>query len=136
MQTINFKTKEMKTEPTEALKIIDFWGFYHSVDEEEYIDFDNSTKAVNLAFKEGQSNPKIKQLEWDGKEELAFFTAQTNIGEYMIDSPHNDGIFVLMYTTDESGESLVLHMSNSVDELKSFAQQDFEARIKECLIIE
>ena len=126
----------MKTEPTEALKIIDFWGFYHSVDEEEYIDFDNSTKAVNLAFKEGQSNPKIKQLEWDGKEELAFFTAQTNIGEYMIDSPHNDGIFVLMYTTDESGESLVLHMSNSVDELKSFAQQDFEARIKECLIIE
>ena len=93
-------------------------------------------EIYKVGFLEGRSNPKIKQLEWDGKEELAFFTAQTNIGEYMIDSPHNDGIFVLMYTTDESGESLVLHMSNSVDELKSFAQQDFEARIKECLIIE
>src|SRR5690554_3657032 len=71
-----------------------------------------------------QSNPKIKQLEWDGKEELAFFTAQTNIGEYMIDNPHDDGIFALIYTPDWSDESFLLHTSDSIDELKSFAQQD------------
>jgi hypothetical protein len=90
-------------------------------------------QAQKDAFKEGQSSPKIKQLEWNGKEESAFFTAQTNIGEYMIDSPHNDGIFVLMYTSDWSDESFVLHTSDSVDELKCFAQQDFEERVMECL---
>lgn len=92
--------------------------------------------AVEFGYKKSQSNPKIKQLEWDGKEELAFFTAKTNIGEYMIDSPHHDGIFMLMYTPDWSYESFLLHTSNSTDELKSFAQRDFEARVKECLIIE
>ena len=51
----------------------------------------------------------------------------------MIDSPHNDGIFMLMYTPDWSYESFLLHTSNSTDELKSFAQDDFEARVKECL---
>lgn len=89
-----------------------------------------------VGFLEGRSNPNIKQLEWDGKEELAFFTAKTNIGEYMIDSPHHDGIFVLIYTPDWSYESFVLHTSDSVDELKRFAQKDFEEYIKECLIIE
>ena len=87
-------------------------------------------------YNEGQSNPKIKQLEWDGKEELAFFTAKTNIGKYMIDGPRRDGIFMLMYTPDWSYESFFLHASNSIDKLKSIAQQDFEACVKGCLITE
>ena len=97
---------------------------------------DYGKEIYKVGLLEGRSNPKIKQLEWDGKEELAFFTAKTNIGEYMIDNPHDDGIFVLMYTPNWSDESFVLHTSNSIDELKYFAQQDFEARVKECLISE
>lgn len=97
---------------------------------------DYGEEVYKAGFLEGRSNPNIKQLEWDGKEELAFFTAKTNIGEYMIDSPHRDGIFVLIYTPDWSYESFVLHTSDSVDKLKCFAQQDFEARVKECLITE
>lgn len=124
----------MKTEPTEALRLIEY--SWYALPNATAIDRKDCIKAVNIAFKEGQSSPKIKQLEWCGKEELAFFTAQTNIGEYMIDNPHDDRVFVLMYMPDWSDESFVLHTSNSVDELKSFAQQDFEARVKECLIIE
>ena len=33
-------------------------------------------------------------------------------------------------------DSLSLEVNYSVDELKSFAQQDFEKRVKECLITE
>ena len=124
----------MKTEPTEALRLIEY--SWYALPNATAIDRKDCIEAVNIAFKEGQSNPKIKQLEWDGKEELAFFTAKTNIGEYMIDSPHHDGIFMLIYTPDWSYESFVLHTSNSTDELKSFAQKDFEERIKECLITE
>lgn len=129
----------MKTKPTELNKKEPVLAVNHMVgwtDEGKNITTDACYKWLKIAFREGQSNPKIKQLEWDGKEELAFFTAQTNIGEYMIDSTHNDGILVLTYTPDWSYESFVLHTSNSVDELKSFAQQDFEARVKECLITE
>lgn len=124
----------MKTEPTEALRLIEY--SWYALPNATAIDRKDCIKAVNIAFKEGQSNPKIKQLEWDGKEELAFFTAKTNIGEYMIDSPHRDGIFMLMYTPDWSYESFILHASNSIDKLKSIAQQDFEACVKGCLITE
>ena len=124
----------MKIEPTEAYRMIEY--SWYALPNATAIDRKDCIEAVNIAFKEGQSNPKIKQLEWDGKEELAFFTAKTNIGEYMIDSPHHDGTFMLMYTPDWSYESFLLHTSNSTDELKSFAQQDFEKRVKECLITE
>jgi hypothetical protein len=124
----------MKTEPTEALKLIEY--SWYALPNATAIDRKDCVEAVNIAFKEGQSNPKIKQLEWDGKEELAFFTAKTNIGKYMIDSPRRDGIFMLMYTPDWSYESFILHASNSIDKLKSIAQQDFEACVKGCLITE
>ena len=70
------------------------------------------------------------QLEW--MERKISFLAKTNIGEYMIDSPHHTE-YSLIYTP-WSYESFVLHTSDSVDELKRFAQKDFEARVKECLI--
>lgn len=130
MQTINFETKEMKTEPTEALKIIDFWGFYHSVDEEEYIDIDNSTKAVNLAFKEGQSNPKIKQLEWRGDVAHRIKT-NTSIGEYEVYKSINGDY--LFYIDDIKATTITF---NSLEKAKAYAQTDFERRIKECLITE
>src|SRR5690554_250449 len=122
----------MKTEPT--INIQDEVSKIHA----QYGITEMANYRIEKLFEKHveQFSPKVKQLEWDGKEELAFFTAQTNIGEYMIDNPHDDKVFVLMYTTDGSDESLVLHTSNSVDELKSFAQQDFEVRIKKCLITE
>jgi hypothetical protein len=122
----------MKTEPT--INIQDEVSKIHA----QYGITEMANYRIEKLFEKyvKQFSPKIKQLEWDGKEELAFFTAKTNIGEYMIDSPHHDGIFMLMYTPDWSYESFLLHTSNSTDELKSFAQCDFEARVKECLIIE
>ena len=129
----------MKIEPTEALKIIDFWGFYHSVDEEEYIDIDNSTKAVNTAFKEGQSNPKIKQLEWDNiysnhyvKDNPIGYRARIN--EWNIserDISNKKYVLTLAHSKQENAR-----LYDTLEEAKAFAQKDFEARVKECLIIE
>ena len=122
----------MKTEPT--INIQDEVSKIHA----QYGITEMANYRIEKLFEKyvEQFSPKVKQLEWDGKEELAFFTAKTNIGEYMIDSPHHDEIFMLMYTPAWSDESFLLHTSNSTDELKSFAQCDFEARVKECLIIE
>ena len=121
----------MKTEPTEALKIIDFWGFYHSVDEEEYIDIDNSTKAVNLAFKEGQSNPKIKQLEWEDNKNCLTkgITARTSFCTYqtMELSNGNSSLFT---------DNRIICQDFPIDYIKQYAQEDFETRVKKCLIIE
>ncbi len=126
----------MKTEPTEALKTLDFWGFYHNDDEEEYIDFNIATKAVNLAFKEGQSNPKIKQLEWEVHGSMYYVNQYNPIGyvasirewfsgkkQYSVQLRLNDG--------NNSAKFF-----NSIEEAKDFVQKDYEARIKECLITE
>ena len=122
----------MKTEPT--INIQDEVSKIHA----QYGITEMANYHIEKLFEKyvKQFSPKVKQLEWDGKEELAFFTAKTNIGKYMIDSPRRDGIFILIYTPDWSYESFILHASNSIDKLKSIAQQDFEACVKGCLITE
>ena len=122
----------MKTEPT--INIQDEVSKIHA----QYGITEMANYRIQKLFEKyvEQFSPKVKQLEWDGKEELAFFTAKTNIGKYMIDSPRRDGIFMLIYTPDWSYESFILHASNSIDKLKSIAQQDFEACVKGCLITE
>ena len=61
----------MKTEPTEALKEIkhctwtaEDFNISDGFESHEVVDEDDAINIANIAFKEGQSSPKIKQLEW------------------------------------------------------------------------
>jgi hypothetical protein len=80
-----------------------------------------------VGFLEGQSNPNIKQLEWE--EDVLFADMIVSEGFslffYMINIIDNT-----LYMGD-TGQSF-----NTINEAKLAAQADFEARIKECLIIE
>lgn len=84
-------------------------------------------EATEIAFKEGQSSPKIKQLEWE--EDILF-----------ADKIVSDGFSLLFYRINIIDNTLYIGDTaksfNTIDEAKSAAQKDFEARIKECLIIE
>jgi hypothetical protein len=87
-------------------------------------------------YNEGQSNPKIKQLKWanrfESSDELGI-KAQTPFCTYTIidmkDSGFAEGIYL------SSMDDVDVEVS-SFDEGKELAQKDFEARVKECLIIE
>ena len=80
-----------------------------------------------VGFLEGQSNPKIKQLEWE--KDVLF-----------ADLIVSDGFSLLFYRINIIDNTLYIgdtvQSFNTLDEAKAAAQIDFEARIKECLIIE
>ena len=88
---------------------------------------DYGKEIYKVGFLEGQSNPKIKQLEWE--EDVLFADMIVSEGFslffYMINIIDNT-----LYMGD-TGQSF-----NTINEAKLAAQADFEARIKECLIIE
>jgi hypothetical protein len=126
----------MKTEPTEALKEIkrcswevDF-NISDGLESYEVVDKDDAINIANIAFKEGQSNPKIKQLEWNfyGLN----YDVETAFGRYII--LQGDEQYLEDYNT-----CTLIHNSgliadfNSIDEAKAAAQRDFEQRVKECL---
>lgn len=79
------------------------------------------------AFKKGQSNPKIKQLEWVrysyGRE-----ISETPIGNFYIDVPNHGKIRMSLV------EAFCGYF-DSVAEAKSQAQKIFERRVKACLNI-
>jgi hypothetical protein len=87
-------------------------------------------QAQKDAFKEGQSNPKIKQLGWNfyGLN----YDVETAFGRYII--LQGDEQYLEDYNT-----CTLIHSSgviadfNSIDEAKAAAQADFEKRVKECL---
>lgn len=74
-----------------------------------------------------QSNPKIKQLEW---EKSPFFKgnyeANFGLGKYFID---DCGGCITLVCPDHS----LKNKFSTIDEAKSAAQRDFEKCIKECL---
>jgi hypothetical protein len=128
----------MKTEPTEALKhlIDNEWlpdCFVDGFENKQYV-VNNyiAEEAVEIAFSEGQSNPKIKQLEW---EHGLYHTllSKTSIGDYGI-APIKDGYHMYLY--NKSQYYWLKDYVNTIDEAKQFAQADFENRVKECLITE
>ena len=91
---------------------------------------DYGKEIYKVGFLEGQSNPKIKQLEWVEYESLRgrkSYFAETPFTPYEVS---DGGGYYVMFSP---GKRLKF---KSADEAKSFAQKDFEARIKECLIIE
>jgi len=112
----------MKTEPTEALRLIEY--SWYALPNATAIDRKDCIKAVNIAFQEGQSNPKIKQLEWC--EDVLF-----------ADLIVSDGFSLLFYRINIIDNTLYIgdtsQSFNTIDEAKSAAQRDFEKRIKECL---
>lgn len=125
----------MKTEPTEALKEIkhctwiagDF-NISDGFESYEVVDEDDAINIANMAFREGQSNPKIKQLEW--METSSRYFAGSPVGDYTILRVHNfdEKELCRLYF---NGRIIVNDID--LDGAKSAAQADFEKRIKECL---
>ncbi len=117
----------MKTEPIEARCYImtksigDGYG-------DEIMLREDAEEAVNMAFKEGQSSPKIKQLEWDFYG--TYYSAETPVTDYLITQEHdfveNDGDCTLWINGFP-----ILH--STLEEAKEAAQAGFEKRVKECL---
>lgn len=118
----------MKTEPTEARchimtrSIGDGYG-------DEIMLREDAEEAVNMAFKEGQSSPKVKQLEWV-LESGGWHISMTRFGvSYEIGESKNDGNFILYDIL------LTTTTHNTIDEAKYAAQAHFEKRVMECLDI-
>ena len=80
------------------------------------------------AFREGQSSPKIKQLEWDFYD--TYYSTETPVFDYLItqenDFVENDGDYALWVNGFPISHS-------TLEEAKDAAQADFERRVKECL---
>lgn len=113
----------MKTEPTEARKKLsekcdNMFG-------RPIIRFDFAEEAIKIAFKEGQSNPKIKQLEWE--EDCLF--ADIIVSEGFSLQFYEINIDNTLYIGDTE------QSFKTIDEAKAAAQRDFEKRVKECLNI-
>ena len=129
----------MKTEPTEALanqaikKITDSLMFEINYEEDNY-DAGYSAALHNhgealymMGFLKGQSNPKIRQLEWEEYENLRgrkSYFAKTTFSPYEV---ADGGDHYTMFSPDKR-----LRFA-SADAAKSAAQADFEKRVNECL---
>lgn len=121
---MNEKSIDMKTEPTEKLRekansLKYNFGIIHSnpklILEESFIS----------GVKYGQSNPKIKQLEWEDTD-MWYFKSKTSLG--------------LGYSITEIKGTYIVHFGDapiswekSLESAKDAAQRDFEKRIKDCL---
>lgn len=122
----------MKTEPTEALKEIkrcawaaEDFNIRDGFESHEVIDEDDAINIANIAFREGQSSPKIKQLEWEDTD-MWYFKAKTSLG--------------LGYSITEIKGTYIVHFGDapiswekSLESAKAAAQRDFERRVMECL---
>lgn len=115
----------MKTEPTEALRLIEY--SWYALPNATAIDRKDCIEAVNIAFKEGQSNPIIKQLEWV---EYKNFHGRKS---YLSKTPFSS------YDVADGGDHFTMFSPNkrlrfaSADEAKAAAQKDFEERVEKCI---
>lgn len=94
---------------------------------------DYGKEIYNAGFLEGRSNPKIKQLEWNFYG--LYYDVKTAVGHYMIlqgDEQYWENYNTCTLTHNGS----LIADFNSIEEAKTVAQADFEARVKECLITE
>jgi hypothetical protein len=92
-------------------------------------------EIYKVGFLEGQSNPNIKQLEWDVHGPIHYVNQYNPIG-------YRAAITKWAFGEKQYSVRLGLNYSrgikifSSLEEAKDFVQKDFERRIKECLIIE
>jgi hypothetical protein len=123
----------MKTEPTEALKEIkrctwtaEDFNIGDGFKSHEVVDVDDAINIANIAFKEGQSSQKIKQLEWvevwEGYEDT-----KTPFGHYVV-RPSIDNKEFRMVNLRK-----ITQTYSTLSEAKAAAQADFERRVRECL---
>lgn len=127
----------MKTEPIEALKhLIDKeWlpnCFIDGFENKQYV-VNNyiAEEAVEIAFSEGQSNPKIKELEWRDSFKGTLLIANTGFLNSLQIVVKKENEFMVRLNT--GGAIYTIGYFASLDEAKQSAQADFEDRIKECL---
>ena len=130
------ETKEMKTEPTESLKVLIQCVFdaydIEGEDIENIVHYDIAKDTAMKSFKEGQSNPKIKQLEWE--ERKYCFAARTAFGFYKI---LDASIFKKRQScTLYFSETAQKVLTGTYDECIKYAQLDYEEKVRECLITE
>jgi len=118
----------MKTEPTEARCHIMTRSFGSGYGDEIMVRED-ADEAVNMAFKEGQSSPKIKQLEWIGSEGGNVITGIAIYAGYYRITSTSEGVWMRIATAG------IGKRSDTVDEAKGAVQGDFEKRVMECLDI-
>ena len=88
-------------------------------------------EIYKVGFLEGQSSPKIKQLEWEHG--LYRLLSKTSVGNYTI-APMKNGYHMYLYSKNQY--YWLKDYVNTIEEAKQFAQSDFENRVKECLITE
>ena len=110
----------MKTEPTEALKLLSETQLNPIHEIPRY----KADIIARIAFSEGQSSPKIKQLEW--VEDYGYIKAETPFFKYMV--VIIGGKAGLCF--DGNNEFLKF---KTVAKAKAAAQAHFEKRVKECL---
>ena len=113
----------MKTEPTEAYEAVKYYEANNI-----NIDAFRAKKLCDMAFYEGQSSPKIKQLKWNFYG--TYYSAETPVIDYLItqenDFAENDGDCALWVNGFPISHS-------TLEEAKSAAQADFEKRVMGCL---
>jgi len=90
------------------------------------VDGEYTDETVVQAFQEGQSNPKIKQLEWE-ESDGEYWEAITPIGTYSI--TFDFGVYVALYDMDDAVDG----EWRSLAKAKIACNNDFERRVMECL---
>ncbi len=129
----------MKTEPTEAYEAVKYYEANNI-----NIDAFRAKKLCDMAFYEGQSSPKIKQLEWaypmTRRNNTGTEYAYTPFGKYWINNwrtAYNKDVVWLLFDrytgTIPNGGREDVGMYDAVEEAKAAAQPDFEKKVMECL---
>lgn len=128
----------MKTEPTEAYRMIEedwyaipYMGTDYQQDSDIVIDKKDVYEIAKKAFEEGQSSPKIKQLEWEDYDGV-YFDSISAVGHYIVFD--GDKFSEASYRFALSYNGNLVDYFESLDEAKAAAQADFEKRVKECLL--
>ena len=109
----------MKTEPRICEKFADNGEHSHW----ELINTDNG----ETLWKESQSSPKIKQLEWV-EVYKSIFNTNTSF-KYAYEIHVNDDGSTILFDSSAGKPKRFINLKDA----KSAAQRDFEKRIKECL---
>ena len=112
----------MKTEPTEALRLLSETKLNPIHEIPRY----KADIIARIAFSEGQSSQKIKQLEWE-KGDGKYWEAITPIGTYSI--TFDFGVYVTLYDMD----NVVDGEWRSLAKAKIACNNDFKRRVMECL---
>ena len=124
----------MKTEPIKARVHIALYSCENGAGD-MIIDKEDAEEAVNMAFREGQSSPKIKQLEWDFCG--TYYT--TSRMEYRIETPFIDCMITQGGDFNIYEDECLLWIDGvsynfrTLYEAKAAAQAEFEKRVMECL---